>query len=359
MQRPDFPIDPTAELPRAYGGAPLIGRLRVSPEDFVVAEHLGYSADGEGEHAFLQVRKRGLNTADVARELARFAGVRQVDVGFAGLKDRHAVTTQYFSVHLPGRPDPDWRELNRDALQVVDVRRHRRKIRRGSLRGNRFVLVLRELAGGRQQAEDLLQMIARRGVPNYFGPQRFGRQASNLYRAAQLLAGEGRRPKPEQLRMITSAARSYLFNRVLAARVGDTSWDRALQGEVMLLGDSGRQFHAEPEDPQLEARTSACEIHPSGPLPGDAGRCLQPDGQAATIEQVALSDDLARQWCDGLARRRVQSERRSLRLLAEDLNWEWLDDGSLRLTFGLTSGGFATTLVRELVREPEVGDAGL
>ena len=349
----DFPEDPTADLPCAFGGPPLRGVLRASPEDFQVDEQLGYSAGGEGEHAFLQVRKRELNTADVARELARFAGVRQVNVGFAGMKDKYAVTTQYFSVHLPGQPDPDWQALGHPQIEILSAQRHNRKIRRGSLRGNRFVLVLRELQGQRAAAEQVLERIKAEGVPNYFGPQRFGRGASNLQRAEALFAGELRRVKPEQRRMLLSAARSYLFNQVLAERVRQGNWQQGLAGEVMLLNGSNRQFLAEQIDAEIAQRLAEHDIHPSGPLPGDRGRCLQPLGEALQLEQAALKDALSLRWLEGLARAREDSERRALRLLADELQWQWLAEDVLELRFGLPSGAFATTLVRELMRDAD------
>lgn len=345
----EFPDDPTLDLPFAHGGPPMSGLLRAAPEDFQVAEILGYEASGEGEHAFLHVQKRGLNTADVARDLARFAGVRQVNVGFAGLKDRHAVTTQFFSVHLPGQDSPDWSAFNGDQVQVLDAQRHNRKIRRGSLRANRFRLTLRELAGDRQAADLLCARIADQGVPNYFGPQRFGRNASNLHRAASLLAGTGRRPKPEQLRMLLSAARSYLFNQVLAERVRQGSWNRALEGEVLLLDGANRQFMADAEDHDIQQRIEGQDIHPSGWMPGQPGRALQPLGEAAKVEAEALSDSLARSWIDALVSRRVDSERRSLRLVPGEFDANWLDEQTLELSFTLPSGAFATTVVRELM----------
>jgi len=345
----DFSGDPTANLPFAHGGPPLTGRLRSCPEDFQVDEILGYEASGEGEHAFLHVRKRGLNTADVARELARFAGVRQVNVGFAGLKDRHAVTTQYFTVQLPGQESPHWSQLNNDSLEILDAQRHNRKIRRGSLRGNRFQLILRDLVGDRGRADRVAALIVAEGVPNYFGPQRFGRNASNLHRAATWLAGEGRRPKPEQMRMLSSAARSYLFNQVLAERVRAGNWNRSLQGEVLLLDGSNRQFMAGPEDSDIAGRIAAQDIHPSGAMPGQQGRTLLPEGAAAQVEALALSDELAGYWIEALVARRVDSERRALRLVPGDFQARWLDQGSMALQFYLPSGAFATTVVRELM----------
>jgi len=334
----------------------LHGLLRASAEDFQVDEQLGYGASGEGEHAFLRVRKRGINTADVARELARFAGVRQVNVGFAGLKDRHAVTTQYFSVHLPGVPDPDWHGMRSKGLEVLEALRHNRKIRRGSLRGNAFVLVLRQVHGPRDEAEQLLARIAAQGVPNYFGPQRFGRGASNLHRAARFLAGEGARPKPEQKRMLLSAARSYLFNRVLAERVRRGDWNQALPGEVMLLDGSNRQFLAENPDQEIRRRVCEQDIHPSGPLPGRQGRTLRPLGEAARLEQRVLEEAPGAAWVDALVNQGADSERRPLRLMPAGLAWEWLAEDVLQLRFALPTGAFGTTLVRELMAQSCPGE---
>ncbi len=177
MAREFVPGDPTRTLPFAHGGPVLQGELRQTHDDFVVTEELGYSASGDGEHAFLTLRKRGRNTHELARDIARLAGVAQVAVGYAGLKDRHAVTTQHFSVHLPGRADPDWQRLEDAGVEVLAVARHHRKIRRGSLRGNRFcirVVSARERDGAAVDAR--LAAIAALGVPNYFGGQRFGRQ---------------------------------------------------------------------------------------------------------------------------------------------------------------------------------------
>src|SRR5690606_10928498 len=136
-------------LPHAHGGPPLQARLRASPEDFVVDELQDIVPDGTGEHAWLVVRKRGANTDWVAKGLARFAGVAPMDVSYAGVKDRHAVTTQVFTVYLPGRASPDWAQLGLDGVEVVEHSRHGRKLKRGALRGNRFRIVLREVRGER------------------------------------------------------------------------------------------------------------------------------------------------------------------------------------------------------------------
>lgn len=339
--------DPTRDLPFAHGGPAGGAVLRAMAEDFVVEEQLGYEASGEGEHAFLVIRKRNINTQDLARSIARLCGIRQVDVGYAGLKDRVAVTTQAFSVHLPGKPDPDWSMLEDEDVQVLSVARHNRKIRRGSLRGNAFRLRLREVRADRELLEQRLAAIAEHGVPNYFGSQRFGYQGANLRRADGLLRGELRKVKREQKGILLSAARSHIFNQVLAARVDAGNWDRVLGGDVMLLEGSQRQFVAETVDDELVRRAAEFDIHPSGPLPGRPCRTLVPEGEAAWLESQVLREWA--DWVDGLARMGVDADRRSLRLRVEQLAWDW-EGGDLLLGFALTSGSYATVVVRELLQ---------
>lgn len=340
--------DPTLTLPFAFGGSVLRGQLRQSSEDFVVVEDLGYGPSGDGEHEFLTIRKRERNTHDVARDLAKLAGVAQVAVGYAGLKDRNAVTTQHFTVQLPGREAPDWKTLEDDTLQIVDAQRHNRKIRRGSLRGNRFRIVVRQLEGDVDSADLKLRQIAQAGVPNYFGSQRFGRDGQNLLRVDALFAGRGRKPKREQRGLLLSAARGQLFNQVLAARVSQQNWNQAIDGDVLLLSGSMRQFENDPADASIAERVAACDVHPSGPLCGRNSRALMATGSALQIEDNVLQEWSA--WIDGLQRFGLDADRRALRLVVDDLSWEWQDD-SLTLEFGLTSGAYATAVVRELVTD--------
>jgi len=331
-----------SELPHASATPPLFARLRSSPEDFRVDEILGYEADGAGEHALLWVEKRGANTDWVARELAKFAGVGQVAVGYAGLKDRHAVTRQAFSVQLAGKPDPDWSAFPHAEVKVLAATRHSRKIKRGALRGNRFVLVLREVQGDRAQAEQVLAAIARRGVPNYFGEQRFGREGSNVDQARAMFGG--RRVDRDRRSMLLSAARSHIFNQVLAARVERDAWDRPLDGEIWSLAGSRSWFGPEPFDEVLADRLARGDIHPSGPLWGQGEPPSQ--GEAAELERAigALNEDLA----TGLAAARMDQERRPLRLMPKDLAWRWLDDAALEVAFELPAGAYATVVIREL-----------
>lgn len=334
-----------SELPTAYGRPPLTARLRATPEDFQVEEVLGYDADGQGEHALLWVEKRGANTDWVARELARFAEVSPVNVGYAGLKDRHAVTRQTFSVQLPGKPDPDWSAFPHAEVSVLAATRHSRKLKRGALRGNRFVLVLREVEGPREDAERVLQQIAERGVPNYFGEQRFGREGGNLAQARAMFAG--RRVERDKRSFLLSAARSQIFNSVLAARVEQGSWDTALEGEIWSLAGSRSWFGPEPFDETLAARLAQGDIHPSGPLWGQG----EPPTVAAAGELERAVAGRYTDLAEGLAKARMEQERRALRLMPKELRWRWLGDTVLELGFELPAGAYATVIVRELMSE--------
>jgi tRNA pseudouridine13 synthase len=331
------------ELPRAYGAPPIKANLRRTPEDFRVDEILGYDADGEGEHALLWVEKRGANTDWVAKELARFAGVPPLNVGYAGLKDRHAVTRQAFTVQLAGKPDPDWSTFPHEDVKVLAATRHKRKLKRGALRGNRFVLVLRDVGGDKARAEEVLHAIATRGVPNYFGEQRFGREGGNIAQARAMFAG--RRVDRDKRSILLSAARSHIFNSVLAARVERDAWDKPLDGEIWSLAGSRSWFGPEPFEEILAARLAQGDIHPSGPLWGDG----EPPTTAVAGELersvAAASGDLT----EGLAKARMEQERRPLRLMPKDLRWRWLDDETLELAFELPAGAYATVVARELI----------
>jgi tRNA pseudouridine13 synthase len=290
---------------------------------------------------------RGRNTQEVARAIAKLSGVPQMAVGYAGLKDRHAVTTQHFTVQLPGREAPEWALLEDDSLQILNAERHHRKIRRGGLRGNRFVIRVDSARGNRDLVEQRLRRIAMAGVPNYFGSQRFGRDGQNLMRAAGLFAGRGRRPGREQRGLLLSAVRAQLFNRVLQARVQDGNWNRAIEGDVMVLSGSQRQFMYDREDATLLPRLAELDIHPTGPLCGRRSRALETDSVAKSIEQLALSEWA--DWIDGLQRFGLDADRRALRLAVADMRWQW-EGETLELRFGLVAGAYATSVMREIVR---------
>jgi tRNA pseudouridine13 synthase len=330
------------DLPYAYGGPPLRGVLRATPEDFFVDEDLGFGAEGSGEHVFVRVEKRGANTDWVARELACYAGVTPDAVSYAGLKDRHAVTRQTFSVHLPGKSDPDWMQLRHAEFNVLEATRHNRKLKRGALRGNSFRIVLREVSGDRSRADTVLAAIGARGVPNYFGEQRFGRDAANVEKALAMFAGK--RMQRHERSLLLSAARSQLFNRVLAQRVESGDWDRALEGEVWMLAGTHSIFGPEALTPELLDRHARGDIDLTGPLWGEGA--LRSSGAVNALENAVAAEDLA--LSEGLVKNGLRQERRALCLRPGDLAAAWLSDSSLEVRFHLESGAYATVLLREI-----------
>jgi len=332
------------ELPRAHGGPVLSARIRGAAEDFRVEEIDAFDASGSGEHLLLTVEKRGMNTAYAAKRIAEWAGVAEPAIGYAGLKDRHAVTRQRFSVHLPKKVAPDLAALQAADLRVLDAQWHSRKLPRGALSGNRFVLLLRDVQGLHDAIEHRLRAIAARGVPNYFGEQRFGRGGDNVANA--LLMFQGRRERREQRTLLLSAARSQLFNRVLAARVLADTWDRPLDGEVWMLDGSRSVFGPEAWNDELARRLAAFDIHPTGPLWGTGDP--RSDGTVRALETQALSDDESLALRAGLERAGLRQERRSLRLRPSEFAWEWPAADQLQLRFVLPAGCYATTVLAEL-----------
>ncbi|MFP4245890.1 MAG: tRNA pseudouridine(13) synthase TruD [Halochromatium sp.] len=333
-----------AQLPTAFGGPVLSARLRARPEDFIVDEQLAFGPDGDGEHVLLRVRKTSANTEWVARRLAALAGVSVKAVGYAGLKDRHAVTTQWFSVHLGKLPEPRWRLLAEEGIEVLEQHRHRRKLKRGSLSGNRFQIRLREVAGDRDAAAARIATLTARGAPNYFGPQRFGRGEGNLFRAQALFAGAAPRASRQQQGLWLSAVRSQLFNEVLARRIERDDWATALVGDRLQLRGSQSHFLVETLDERLLERVRSGDAMPTGPLFGE-GEPLTEAAVRALEEQVAADSP---DWVAGLAAAGLKQERRALRLDIEGLELEPVAETELDLRFQLPAGSYATTLIREL-----------
>jgi tRNA pseudouridine13 synthase len=333
------------DWPRTFGPPRASAVLRACPEDFIVDEQLGFLPDGEGEHVMLWLQKRNRNTEEVARQLARHAGVRARDVSYCGLKDRNAITRQWFSVWLPGREAPDWSALEDESLRILLSERHRRKLQRGALEGNGFEILLRDVHGEREELEHRLHGIAQRGVPNYFGEQRFGRDGANLAKAAAMF--QGQRVKDRHLRgLYLSAARAFLFNEVLAVRVQDGSWQQVLPGEAVMLAGSHSFFVCETPDAVIAQRLQLWDIHPSGPLWGKGA--LPTRNAAQELEQWALASHEV--LTKGLEQAGLKQERRALRLPVAKLKWDWEGEAPhLRLRFQLPAGGYATAVLRELV----------
>lgn len=330
--------------PRAHGEPCGSAVLKAVAEDFQVDEVLDIPLSGEGEHLWLWVEKRDLNTEEAARRLARAAGVPMKMISYAGLKDRQALTRQWFSLHLPGKADPDLAAAEDGSLRVLKRTRHSRKLQRGAHSANGFTLRLTQLRADSAALEQRLQRIAAQGVPNYFGTQRFGHAGGNLV-DARSCAERNILPGPRNLRSrLLSTARSYLFNRVLAARVADGSWNKALVGDLLAFSDS-RSFFPAGEAECADPRLDALDVHPTGPLWGTGDSPV--GGAAAVIEGALQADELA--LCQWLGGADLAHERRILRLPIQGLAWHYPAPDILQLEFVLPAGCFATVVVRELV----------
>lgn len=339
--------DNNIELPewRYAHGQPLgAGKIKTQVDDFVVEEQLPFQPEGAGEHAFLQIEKCGENTEYVARLLARFAGVRQRDIGIAGLKDKHARTIQWFSVWLPGKDDPDWQQLETETIKVLQVHRHARKLKRGALLGNQFRLIIRQYEADRIKLEQRLVVIKQAGIPNYFGLQRFGRDGQNINKAIALFNGQ--KVKREQRSLYLSAARSYLFNQQLSARIEQHNWNKAVSGDVMVFNNANGFFKTDQVDKKIEQRIAAGEINPTAALFGK-GRS---DATADALDIETSVTSHYKVLTEGLIKFGLAQDRRALRVFAGDLQWTFLDEGVLSLSFFLPAGSYATSLVRELFK---------
>ncbi len=305
------------ELPdwaRAHGPPLFAAQIKTEPNDFIVTENLEIETSGDGEHDWLWVSKTGANTAWVADQLARHASVHSRDVGFAGLKDRHAVTRQWFSVRRASTKGTDWDKADIEGVEIVDVKRHSRKLKRGAHRGNSFRIALRGDLPNAIEIDERLALIAEQGAPNYFGEQRFGRNGANIDLGRSVV--DGRKLSRTKRSIGLSALRSFAFNNDLSDRVEDDTWNRLVPGDTAKLDGTNSVFPVEAVDEELEARCKAMDIHPTAILPG--------------IEAIG-----------------VKESRRATRMTVEELSWD-IQPEVLWLEFILASGSFATSVLREI-----------
>lgn len=344
------------DWPRSLGSPETSGVIRRCPEDFFVEEIPRVSPTGEGSHLWLWVEKRSANTDWVAGELAKLAGCPHRDVGYAGMKDRHAVTRQWFSLPISDASMHALENIDIEGIQVLESLRHGRKLKRGTLDGNRFRIRIHELQGDVEQTRIRLEQVRETGVPNYFGPQRFGHGGRNLELGLKLLQ-KGVRLKRNKKSIYLSAIRSFLFNQVLAERVRADTWKTIIDGELAMLDGTQSIFPCTMPDQEIEDRCRCHDIHPTGPLPGENG--TQPAGTVAELEQQVMQ--AWPQLIETLVCQRVQASRRALRLYPAALEWDISAD-RLELTFELPPGAYATTLLREILvvtEPPRNQDRGL
>lgn len=355
---------------------PLIqATYKAQPQHFIVIEQMDIDFTNKGEHLWLLIKKTGMNTGYAANLLAEWASIPARDVGYSGLKDRQAVTTQWFSLRIPNRqlPEPAFEPplKNHEQLQILEQHWHNKKLNRGTHKRNHFILTLTELEFDDKQAvESRLTQIVEHGVPNYFGSQRFGHGGSNIKEAlawfaaasdAQLTA-VSTKPKQvskpaknkkihkrhrQQQSLWLSAARSLIFNSILDHRVRDGSWELGMEGEAFNLDGSGSIFTSHHLDTLLRQRLLNKDIHPTGILWGVGDS--QTSGAAAALEQQLLDNQpLLSLLARGLEAQGVKAQRRSLRLLPSNMKWQWLTKTSLQLQFDLPTGSYATSVLASL-----------
>ncbi|MDF1564154.1 MAG: tRNA pseudouridine(13) synthase TruD [Deltaproteobacteria bacterium] len=324
---------------------PVRGALKIEPEDFVVEELPAYLPSGEGDHLYLWVQKRGRTTQEVAALLATTFGVREREVGHAGQKDRQAVTRQWFSLPRPRAEGALEASPEDEAVTILERRLHRNKLKTGHLRGNRFWLRLRGAAPDREAAEAILRDLERRGVPNYYGEQRFGRDGRNPELGRQVLRGE-LQPKRHLRKLYLSALQSSLFNAWLDARIDDGLLDVLVPGDLLQRRD-GRGVFLSEEPAEDGARLAAGEIDPTGPIFGP--RMRQPGGEAAAREARILEASGLTMADLEAGGRLTQGTRRAARIGLSELELG-VEGDDLQLAFTLPRGAYATVVTAQLLR---------
>ncbi|MEZ8966812.1 tRNA pseudouridine(13) synthase TruD [Vibrio breoganii] len=316
--------DILSNLAYQHGKPTAKAKLKAKAEHFVVKEDLGFELLGTGEHLMLRVRKTGENTSFVANELAKFCGVKSKDVSWAGLKDRHAVTEQWLSVHLPKNDDLDFALFTKmhPSVEILEITRHNKKLRPGDLKGNFFELTLSEVTDV-MAVEARLQAILESGVPNYFGAQRFGNNGNNLDEARRWGRDNVRTRNQNKRSLYLSTARSWIFNQIVSERLNQECFDSVIAGDV--LSESGEITAALAGDNALPTSDTALEIE-------QAAVDAEPDLMAL------------------IRGNRMRHDRRAIKLLPEQLSWESSND-EVVVKFWLDSGCFATSIMREVIEE--------
>ena len=344
-------IDAKSIFQKVNATSHLSGKIRSSNEDFQVDEIQQFTPSGSGEHVWLKIKKSGENTDWVAKNLAQIAGVPRRDVSYAGMKDRNAVTTQWFSVQMPGREAPDWQTAlnnkNLDSIQVLEECRHDRKLKRGALKGNQFKLTLRDFQGEETELAESIQRIKEQGVPNYYGVQRFGHGGFNVNKAEQWFSGEFKVKDRNKRSIYLSAARSWIFNHILSARVAEGSWNQAVVGDVYMLNGSNSCFNQDVDealDEEIIQRVILHDINPSGALWG-RGRLASQHTIADLEENIASKFNIL---CEGLEVNGLRQERRSLLLSMKNIEYQMIDSHTVVLEFSLPQGTYATTVLSEI-----------
>ncbi|MGF1705620.1 tRNA pseudouridine(13) synthase TruD [Enterovibrio baiacu] len=329
-----------------HGKPTATGRLKAKPEHFFVSETLDFTPAGHGEHFLVRIRKIGENTKYVANELAKACGVKSRDVSWAGLKDRHAVTEQWFSVHLPGQDDPDLTEFvdtHEGVDAILETTRHDKKLRPGDLIGNRFSLAITDFTGD-AAIDARLSNIRDKGVPNYFGSQRFGRNGNNVVSAREWGQDKFRVRDKSKRSFYLSAARSYMFNQVLSARIEQGMTHKPMRGDMLI--DNTEHLKLVLDTDKATELLEKGHWLISGPMTGD--NALPTEADARKFEQNII--DQEPDLLAVIRSNRMRHDRRALMLFPQDMEWTCEKD-TLTVSFSLPAGSFATAVMREVIEE--------
>ncbi len=328
------------------------GCLKAIPEHFQVMEQLAFDPKGEGEHFLVRIRKIGENTKYVANELAKACGVPSRDVSWAGLKDRHAITEQWFSVHLPGKPDPDLTAFvaNHEGVDaIIATTRHDKKLRPGDLISNTFTLTLSDLDNV-SDAIQRLEKIQTHGVPNYFGNQRFGNYGNNITAAREWGQDKFRVKDKSKRSFYLSAARSYLFNLIVSARIQENTYHNPMLGDLLINATENTQLVVNLEHAN-NLLQNGWQI--SAPMTGDNALPTQADAQAFEQGIIEKEPNLLKIIRDN----RMRHDRRAMLLIPQNMLWKQSAENTLTVSFTLPAGSFATAVMREVIENKTNGES--
>tara|TARA_R110002110_G_scaffold415856_3_gene658443 strand:+ start:21318 stop:22334 length:1017 start_codon:yes stop_codon:yes gene_type:complete len=317
--------------------------------DFKVDEMLSIEFTGEGEHLWLHIEKSNTNTDWLAGKLAHHFDVQRRSVSYSGLKDRHATTRQWFSIQMPGRKDAinQIQDFSLEDINILEHHWHQKKLHMGTHSANIFTIWLRNNTIDKHALIKRLDIIKKYGVPNYFGPQRFGFDGQNIKDAAAILANR-KKSQRKQAELTVSALRSYMFNQILSERVKNKTWTTILPGEALQMDGQKGYFlfeNAKEEPDVLREKCIRGACHPTGGLWGDQNDIV--NKEVAKIEDMCF--ELHPEYVKLLANRRLDPARRSLRMIPHNLVYEFNENNDCCLSFALSPGCFATSVLKEII----------
>ena len=352
-------VDKEYPFEKVYQALNVSAKLKSKADDFIVEENIPLSFSGDGEHCWIYLKKRNCNTDWVAQQLSKYCNVKKMAVSYAGLKDRHAVTSQWFSVQLPGKPTPDWKQFesgfstgkSEENIQVLQSFRHNKKLQRGALKSNNFKITLRDLSDTSDEIFESLQqrcfLISQQGVPNYFGEQRFGRHYNNLDQAVKLFSNPRFRLAKHKRSLYLSAARSWMFNIILSERIKANVWNTRLPGDVFMLDGKSAcfkdGFEGDGVDEEIDKRLQCNEIHPTAILWGEGD--VMVTSQAAELESEIINRFPV--YRDGLIAARLQAQRRACRVIPGQFE-AYRQEQNFVVSFSLPPGCYATMVPAEI-----------